>query len=53
VRVRVDQATIKISAVDRARIIAERQGNRGSWLSSVKAAIRRFLAQPDGSDDTH
>jgi serine/threonine protein kinase len=53
VRVRVDQATIKISAVDRARLLAERQGNRGSWLSSVVAAIRRFLAtQPDGSDDT-
>lgn len=52
VRVRVDQATIKISAVDRERIIAERQGHRGSWLSSVVAAIRRFLAQPDGSDDT-
>lgn len=53
VRVRVDQATIKISAVDRARIIAERQGHRGSWFSSVVAAIRRFLAaQPDGSDDT-
>jgi serine/threonine-protein kinase len=52
VRVRVDQATIKISALDRERIIAERQGNRGSWLSSVMAAIRRFLAaQPDGSDD--
>jgi serine/threonine protein kinase len=53
VRVRVDQATIKISAVDRARILAERQGNRGSWFSSVMAAIRRFLAaQPDGGDDT-
>jgi serine/threonine-protein kinase len=52
-RVRVDQATIKISAVDRDRIIAERQGNRGSWLSSVMAAIRRFLAaQPDGRDDS-
>jgi serine/threonine protein kinase len=53
VRVRVDQATIKISAVDRARLLAERPGNRGSWFSSVVAAIRRFLAaQPDGSDDT-
>jgi serine/threonine protein kinase len=53
VRVRVDQATIKISAVDRARLLAERQGNRGSWFSSVVAAIRRFLAaQPEGSDDT-
>jgi serine/threonine protein kinase len=53
VRVRVDQATIKISAVDRARLLNERPGNRGSWLSSVVAAIRRFLAaQPDGSDDT-
>ncbi|HTV19206.1 MAG TPA: protein kinase [Polyangiaceae bacterium] len=52
VRVRVDQATIKISAVDRERILAERQGNRGSWLSSVMAAIRRLLAQPDGGDDT-
>jgi len=53
VRVRVDQATIKISAVDRERILAERHNQRGSWLSSVVSAIRRLIAtQPDGGDDS-
>jgi serine/threonine-protein kinase len=52
VRVRVDQATIKISAVDRARLLAERH-NQGGWLGSVVAKIRRLLAaEPGSSDDT-
>jgi serine/threonine protein kinase len=52
VRVRVDQATIKISAVDRARLLAERN-NQSGWLGSVVAKIRRLLAaEPGSSDDT-
>jgi hypothetical protein len=53
VRVRVDQATIKISAVDRERLLAERPQGSGSWLGSVVAAIRRLVTtDPGGSDDT-
>jgi serine/threonine protein kinase len=54
-RVRVDQATIKISAVDRERLLNERPSSRNSsWLGSVVAAIRRLLATEGGgrSDDT-
>jgi eukaryotic-like serine/threonine-protein kinase len=52
-RVRVDQATIKISAVDRERLLAERPHGNGSWLGSVVAAIRRLIAtDPGGNDDT-
>jgi serine/threonine protein kinase len=50
VRVRVDQATIKISAVDRERLLAERPQGNGSWLGSVVAAIRKLI--PGSSDDT-
>src|SRR5690606_7280884 len=52
-RVRVDQATIKISALERERLLAERQAQRGSsWLSSVMSALKRLIAQPDGRDDS-
>jgi serine/threonine protein kinase len=53
-RVRVDQATIKISAGDRERLLNERPSSRNSsWLGSVVAAIRRLLATEGGrSDDT-
>jgi serine/threonine protein kinase len=53
-RVRVDQATIKISAVDRERLLQERPSSpNSSWLGSVVAAIRRLIAA-DGrnGDDT-
>lgn len=53
VRVRVDQATIKISNQDRERLLAERPSGNGSWLGSVVAAIRRLIAtDPGSSDDT-
>jgi serine/threonine protein kinase len=53
VRVRVDQATIKISAADRERLLAERPHGNGSWLGSVVAAIRRLIAtDPGNGDDT-
>lgn len=51
-RVRVDQATIKISAIDREQLLAERRPGNGSWLGSVVAAIRRLIATDPGSDDT-
>jgi serine/threonine-protein kinase len=52
VRVRVDQATIKISALDRERLLNERPGGRtSSWLGSVVAAIRRLIAAEGGSRD--
>jgi serine/threonine protein kinase len=53
-RVRVDQATIKISAADRERLLNERPSSRNSsWLASVVAAIRRLIAAEGGnSDDT-
>lgn len=51
-RIRVDQATIKISAVDRERLLAERDGGRGSWVASVVAALRRLITtEPGGSND--
>jgi serine/threonine-protein kinase len=52
VRVRVDQATIKISAVDRERLLRERPSSpSSSWLGSVVAAIRRLIAA-QGRDDS-
>jgi hypothetical protein len=54
-RVRVDQATIKISALDREKIMLERLGERPSWFGallgwvksragSVVAVVRRLFA---------
>jgi eukaryotic-like serine/threonine-protein kinase len=51
-RVRVDQATIRISAVDRERVLNERTSHRSSsWLGSVLAAIRRLISAEGGSRD--
>jgi serine/threonine protein kinase len=62
-RVRVDQATIKISALDRDRIMLERLGERPSWFgamlgwikgraSSVVTAVRRLFATAARGDDS-
>lgn len=62
-RVRVDQATIKISALDRERIMLERLGERPTWFgamvgwitskaSSVVAAVRRLFAASARGDDS-
>ena len=50
-RVRVDQATIKISALDRERFMADRLETRSSpgvlgWLERSMAAVRRLLGAP-------
>lgn len=59
VRVRVDQATIKISAVDRDKLMLDRP-NDGSWFGAMLgwlssnwlvAAVRRFLATATRSGD--
>ena len=50
-RVRVDQATIKISAMDRARFVVESIDAPSStglsgWLERSMAAVRRLLGAP-------
>jgi serine/threonine protein kinase len=62
-RVRVDQATIKISALDRERIMLERLGERPTWFgamlvwikgraSSLVTAVRRLFAPAARGDDS-
>jgi serine/threonine protein kinase len=54
-RVRVDQATIKISASDRERFVLERVEARGSglggWFKPIATAVRRLFGAPPSSDD--
>jgi eukaryotic-like serine/threonine-protein kinase len=51
-RVRVDQATIKISAVDRERFVLERVEPRTGWLRSITSAVRRlFGVEPPSGED--
>jgi serine/threonine protein kinase len=58
-RVRVDQATIKISAHDRERIMLERIGDRPTglaalfvWIKGLVTAVRRLFATTARGDDS-